>query len=653
MEFETYADVIDAYERDNMGYDTLTDYINKQNIKIKEIDMDPLGDLERIINSKAYGGGVGHLLEPTQTYHQYHDFTAPMTVGAMVDNMYNRGGRVNYKKGGRGRQDRMGGTMEQTAAELRAVNPAEFGGGMKISHGGGNEGGGNNNPPQPTLVDKNPNVVKDTVTNAAINFGAKELGLSHLVHPAFLLKGAYDFFKKPEIKEEDVMLGPTSEALTNLPDNTLFTEVTDIDLKRAKEPMTKMMDYDTYKSINPGSKISPYEFDELKKGNITETGTFTAADGGRVGMFMGGDPLTGQALSIYESMNSYGFSDAEIASALQQQGLYTPPGSGTPTPDPDPTPGQGEGQGGGSDGDPRRQGTIPGLGFEGTPTRVNPKYYYEKPSTVPQQSRIDAGIAGVPDRIHGLEADEWGIYTNPKPGWQERVFGKYTGSNYPYYRQQGAIGRYMDKGLSPLSWFGKIGQGVGDVLGGFFGKQNQPKLGTLTGDARWAVEGPLSHGNLGNRDAFGIYTGGKTLFGDTESYEERLRNRLAELNNFMKTKGRLTDWQQRQKKHINKVLDIKDEERVIAKKPIFDIETIEGDKFKGTKQQQQTISQRGREGGSGGKMVDRRTGAMKGYEKGAGGGKDAPSQHFYIKDGGIAQYAPKKKGIASMFTRRR
>ena len=95
MEFETYADVIDAYERDNMGYDTLTDYINKQNIKIKEIDMDPLGDLERIINSKAYGGGVGHLLEPTQTYHQYHDFTAPMTVGAMVDNMYNRGGRVN------------------------------------------------------------------------------------------------------------------------------------------------------------------------------------------------------------------------------------------------------------------------------------------------------------------------------------------------------------------------------------------------------------------------------------------------------------------------------------------------------------------------------------------------------------------------------
>jgi hypothetical protein len=652
MEFETYADVIDAYERDNMGYDTLTDYINKQNIKIKEIDMDPIGDFEKIFKG-AYGGGVGHLMEPTQTYHQYHDFTAPMTVGAMVDNMYNRGGRVNLYNGGnphaggykssssksvggkgRGRQDPMGGyapdhKYSKTASEMRQLGPQWT---------GGSGDGGDNNPPQLTLVDKNPNVVKDTVTNAAINFGAKELGLSHLVHPAFLLKGAYDFFKKPEIKEEDVTL-ETSEVTDNLPDNTLFTEVTKRDIAGKKMGMLKGQDRQSAIDmgiVNPN--ITEFEFEELQKGNIKKPGKYTAADGGRVGMFMGGDPLTGQALSIYESMNSYGFSDAEIASALQQQGLYTPPGSGTPTPDPDPTPGQGEGQGGGSDGDPRRQGTIPGLGFEGTPTRVNPKYYYESPSTIPQ---------------HGLEADEWGIYTNPKPGWQERVFGKYTGSNYPYYRQQGAIGRYMDKGLSPLSWFAKIGQGVGDVLGGFFGKQNQPKLGTLTGDARWAVEGPLSHGNLGNRDAFGIYTGGKTLFGDTESYEERLQNRLAELNNFLATKGRLTDWQQRQKKHIEEVFKIKNAERALAKKPIFDIETIEGDKFKGTKQQQQTISQRGREGGSGGKMVDRRTGAMKGYEKGAGGGKDAPSQHFYIKDGGIAQYAPKKKGIASMFTRRR
>ena len=51
------------------------------------------------------------------------------------------------------------------------------------------------------------------------------------------------------------------------------------------------------------------------------------ADGGRVGLFMGGDPLTGQALSIYNSMNAYGFDDQAIANALQEQGYYTPPGS--------------------------------------------------------------------------------------------------------------------------------------------------------------------------------------------------------------------------------------------------------------------------------------------------------------------------------------
>ena len=44
----------------------------------------------------------------------------------------------------------------------------------------------------------------------------------------------------------------------------------------------------------------------------------------RQGLFMGGSPLTGQALSIYNSMKAYNFSDQEIANALSAQGLYTP-----------------------------------------------------------------------------------------------------------------------------------------------------------------------------------------------------------------------------------------------------------------------------------------------------------------------------------------
>ena len=51
MEYETYEEVIDAY---NSGVgvepgDSLTDYIKKNNIKIKEIDMDPMGDFEKIL----------------------------------------------------------------------------------------------------------------------------------------------------------------------------------------------------------------------------------------------------------------------------------------------------------------------------------------------------------------------------------------------------------------------------------------------------------------------------------------------------------------------------------------------------------------------------------------------------------------------------
>ena len=57
------------------------------------------------------------------------------------------------------------------------------------------------------------------------------------------------------------------------------------------------------------------------------------ADGGRVGLFMGGPALEGQALQIYNSMKNYNFTDQEIADALSARGLYTPAGSGTTQPE--------------------------------------------------------------------------------------------------------------------------------------------------------------------------------------------------------------------------------------------------------------------------------------------------------------------------------
>jgi len=55
-----------------------------------------------------------------------------------------------------------------------------------------------------------------------------------------------------------------------------MAEVTKMDLQKFKQPMTQTMDYDTYMTINPGSTLTPYEFEQLKQGNITSPGSYTA-----------------------------------------------------------------------------------------------------------------------------------------------------------------------------------------------------------------------------------------------------------------------------------------------------------------------------------------------------------------------------------------
>ena len=100
-------------------------------------------------------------------------------------------------------------------------------------------------------------------------------------------------------------------------------------------------DYENGILVEPGETLTQY-IDRMggvdykaDGGSIGIEVLFTEkkADGGRVGLFMGGDPLTGPALSIYNSMNSYGFTDQQIANALEAQGLYgsgSTPASDTP-----------------------------------------------------------------------------------------------------------------------------------------------------------------------------------------------------------------------------------------------------------------------------------------------------------------------------------
>ena len=69
MEYETYADVIDAY---NSGVgveagESLTDFIKRNNIKILEIDMDPMGDFEKILKGSRPMDEEGIMQVSTRT----------------------------------------------------------------------------------------------------------------------------------------------------------------------------------------------------------------------------------------------------------------------------------------------------------------------------------------------------------------------------------------------------------------------------------------------------------------------------------------------------------------------------------------------------------------------------------------------------------
>ena len=144
MEFESYADVIDSFERDDMGYGSLTDYINGENIKIKEIEMDVMGDLKKALSSKKDGGLMVAIerfnqggMAGNKTYHQYHDQYVPMDEESM---MYANGGgvgsmmqpkkeRVSFRGGG----SYQGGSGVSGSAESKGMG----GSGSSYSGGGG------------------------------------------------------------------------------------------------------------------------------------------------------------------------------------------------------------------------------------------------------------------------------------------------------------------------------------------------------------------------------------------------------------------------------------------------------------------------------------------------------------------------------------
>ena len=147
-----------------------------------------------------------------------------------------------------------------------------------------------------------------------------------------------EFYKNnPSFLDSDMFRAAYARALPNsgiqtkvLSDGRVYTDYGNYDPSRT---------YSAYMSNRGTSSSNPF-FDQFKGSQYADMPAIMKAmygapgymkpyyaDGGRVGLFMGGPPLEGQALSIYNSMSAYGFSDQEIADALAERGLYTPGGT--------------------------------------------------------------------------------------------------------------------------------------------------------------------------------------------------------------------------------------------------------------------------------------------------------------------------------------
>ena len=84
-----------------------------------------------------------------------------------------------------------------------------------------------------------------------------------------LSEGVVKFENKPEIAEQylDYLQANSDkiyDGIISSKNNTMLAEITQADIDRFKQPMTQMMDYETYKDINTDSTLTPDEFNQLK-----------------------------------------------------------------------------------------------------------------------------------------------------------------------------------------------------------------------------------------------------------------------------------------------------------------------------------------------------------------------------------------------------
>ena len=586
-EFETYEDVIDSY---NSGVavkpgESLTDYIKRNNIKIKEIDISPLSDLKNLKD----GGPVGIEILFTEKVP-----AAPSQLVSESDILLGYRGDAAYRSGSE---------QSKSIGQGNVGSQASFGGGQGTDSSGQSEGAGGVNPNQYTsnqqnvnnikaqLGIKDPNLLQKTFNKYNSLSLPVKAGINTMV-PAELMKlfqvgnvlnTGYNQLKKPILTEEDITLEPGKlpELTLGMTDNPLPSENLLADATTTPtggKLGLNLMDYGTLNNagytdtqieeLQNNPNINTEEVIRDIKGPI-----FAAADGGRVGFFMGGPALEGEALSIYNSMNAYGNTDQQIADKLQSLGMYTPPGSTPDTPDTPQTVNQ-LGYVGRGDDNPyaglyvdqtdygfNKKNYGPGQKLEINPAAVGMSFYDSTTGTSTPNKTVkeDKGIIGrTIDSFMGAAIPEKQLsqFTSPTTGGtlkgpaelgfmsqniegipgnltREDLRGMYDNynkflgrsSNFADARVKGTAGNLIDA----IPYVGTIKRGAESL----FGPRGNKSL-----RSKYTVDN-VGFGNTGMRDEFGLFTGQRNdgflgILGKPTGpdYVDRMNERLGELDDF-------------------------------------------------------------------------------------------------------------------------
>ena len=236
---------------------------------------------------------------------------------------------------------RSGSEQSKSIGQGNVGSKASFGGGKGTDRSGRSEGISgvdrskvtqeqNINQLKNQLGIKDPNLIQKTFNKYnSLPFGVKTaintmapVELMKIFNIGNAINTGVNQLKNPVLTDEDLTLGATEEISFEGNSPFMRNQINERVIAAENEYLKQ-------------GKMPPEFLGDKIRMNM-ELGNYKGymgpgfEEGGRVGLFMGGSPLEGEALSIYNSMKAYGNDDQTIADKLQSLGMYTPPGGSTP-----------------------------------------------------------------------------------------------------------------------------------------------------------------------------------------------------------------------------------------------------------------------------------------------------------------------------------